>query len=200
MIEAPILDGFTYSASMLYLSTTYRASALAQMEVLRRAKGYRARWYLVPDDLHDPIPAYDQIEQQINVPPGSYLWGIAFSIPTELNDSLVTTVCHIQVTDACTETALFSDYVNHFNVQSLNPAVGAMNRRNPMLLAQPALIGQPGLVDVEIYNGSTDGGVASIGQAPAGVALNCQLALLFAEPCVPPEEMQRLMTKMGIMG
>jgi len=44
----PILDGFVLSASMLYLSTNFRASALAQMEVLRRARGYRARHYSYP--------------------------------------------------------------------------------------------------------------------------------------------------------
>lgn len=195
MIEAPILDGFVLSASQLYLSTTYRSSALAQMEVLRRAKGYRTRQYLVPDDLENPIPAYLQVEHQINVPPGSYLWGIAFSIPTRLNDELVTTVCHIQITDACTETAIFSDYVMEQNVQSNAPGNGAQNRRNPMILAQPALIGQPGLVDVEIFNGSTDGSTP-----PVGVTLNCQIALLFAEPCVPPEEMQRLLERTGIVG
>jgi hypothetical protein len=80
------------------------------------------------------------------------------------------------------------------NVVSLIPGNGAQNRRNPMILSQPAIIGQPGLVDVEIFNGSTDGSTP-----PVGVALNCQLALLFAEPCVPPEEMQRLMEKAGII-
>lgn len=193
-MDAPILDGFVLSASMLYLSTTYRASALAQMEVLRRSRGYRTRWYLVPDDLNVPVPAYDQLEQQINVPPGSYLWGLAFSIPTVLNTSLVTTTVHIQITDACTETALFSDYAYYYQVQSAAPANGSMNRRNPMILAQPAPIGQPGLVDVEIYNGSVDGSTP-----PVGVAVNCQLALLFAEPCVPPEQMQRLLEEAGLV-
>jgi hypothetical protein len=194
MLEAPLLDGFILSASQLYLPIIYRASALAQMEVLRRSRGYRTRWYLVPDDLEDPIPAYGQVELQINVPPGSYLWGLAFTIPTRLNDSLSTTVCHVQITDACTETAIFSDYVMEQNVVSLVPGNGGQNRRNPMILAQPALIGQPGLVDVEIFNGSTDGSTP-----PVGVTLNCQLALLFAEPCVPPEEMQRLMRIAGII-
>jgi hypothetical protein len=194
MLEAPLLDGFILSASQLYLPIIYRASALAQMEVLRRSRGYRTRWYLVPDDLQDPIPAYSQVELQINVPPGSYLWGLAFTIPERLNDSLVNTVCHVQITDACTETAIFSDYVMEQNVVSLIPGNGGQNRRNPMILAQPALIGQPGLVDVEIFNGSTSGATP-----PVGVSLNCQLALLFAEPCVPPEEMQRLMRIAGII-
>jgi hypothetical protein len=194
MLEAPLLDGFVLSASQLYLPIIYRASALAQMEVLRRSRGYRTRWYLVPDDLQDPIPAYSQVELQINVPPGSYLWGLAFTIPERLNDSLVNTVCHVQITDACTETAIFSDYVMEQNVVSLIPGNGGQNRRNPMILAQPALIGQPGLVDVEIFNGSTSGATP-----PVGVSLNCQLALLFAEPCVPPEEMQRLMRIAGII-
>lgn len=188
-IERNLNDGFLYSASLLYLPTTYRASVYAGMEVLRRASGYRTRWYPVPDDFHDPVPAYGQVEQQINILPGSYLWGLTFSAPEELNQDLETTVCHVQITDACTETPLFSDYVKSSNLNC------ASNRRNPMLLAHPALIGQPGLIDVEIYNGSTDGAIP-----PAGVDLTCQLVLLFAEPSVPPEEMQRLMRRMGVTG
>lgn len=183
-VERNLNDGFLYSASLLYLPTTFRASVYAGMEVLRRANGYRARWYLIPDDLHEPVPAYGQLEQQINVLPGSYFWGIQFSIPEVLNDELETTVCHVQITDACTETPIFSDYVKSSNVTSGN------NRRNPMLLAHPALIGEPGLIDVEIYNGSTDGATP-----PAGVDIVCQLTLLMAEPSVPPEQIQRLLAK-----
>lgn len=195
----PILDGFVHSASMLYLSTTYRASALAQMEVLRRAKGYRCRHYLVPDadDNENPIGPFSQIERQINTLPGSYLWGICFSAPSSLNDSLevgsINGDVHVQITDACTETPIFSDYVYSYQIACASPANGSQNRRNPFILAQPALIGEPGLIDVEIYNRLVDTATPPVGQS-----LTCQVVLMVAEPCVPPEQMRQLLMQSGL--
>lgn len=195
----PILDGFTLSASMLLLSTTYRGSALAQMEVLRRSRGYRCRQYNIPDadDSENPIGPFSQIERQVQTLPGSYLWGIGFSAPASLNDALVQAtingLIHIQITDACTETPIFSDYIYSYQVTSAAPANGSQNRRNPMLLAQPALIGEPGLIDVEIYNRLVDTSTPPVGQS-----LSCQVVLFVAEPCVPPEQMRKLLEQSGL--
>lgn len=195
----PILDGFVLSASMLYLSTNYRVSALAQMEVLRRARGYRCRHYLVPDadDPENPIGPFSQIERQIQTLPGSYLYGLCFSAPASLNDDLeVSSIngdIHIQITDACTETAIFSDYIYSYQIASAAPANGTQNRRNPFIFAQPLLVGEPGLIDVEIYNRLVDTSTPPVGQS-----LSCQVALLVAEPCVPPEQMRRLLEQSGL--
>ena len=76
LTDRQLVDGFLYSASMLYLPTTYRASALANMEVLRRARGYRTRWYLSPEDLEEPVPAYSQLEYQIRCKRGAMCGGL----------------------------------------------------------------------------------------------------------------------------
>lgn len=184
MSERPIVDGFTYSASMLYLPTTYRVLALAQMEVLRRANSYRARQWCCPSSLQDPIAAYDQNEYQIQVTAGSYLWGLTFTAPSTLNEELenAASYAHIQITDACTETPLFSDYVRG---EILQPST-ANTARNPLVLAQPLLIGEPGLLNVEIYN-------------RADQELNCQLVLFFAEPKVTPQNITDELVRMGVM-
>ena len=187
MYDPPVVDGFVYSLSLLYLSTSYRPSALASMEILRRAKGYRCREYLVPDNLLNPIPAFGQVEQQINTIPGSYLWGLTFSAPFNLagtGDDAV--YIYYRITDACTETPLFSDYaLNQMEaVQSSN--ANGWNRRNPAIMSTPRLIGEPGLLNVEVYN-------------KASVAITCQLALLMAEPCVPPEAMRQLLRQEGLL-
>jgi len=181
---------------MLYLSTNYRASALAQMEVLRRARGYRCRHYLVPDadDNENPIGQYTNIERQVQTLPGAYLWGLCFSAPELLNpNEVVNGAIHVQITDACTETAIFSDYIYAYQIASAAPANGTQNRRNPFIFAQPALIGEPGLIDVEIYNRMVDGSTPPVGQP-----LYCQIALLVAEPSVPPEQMRQLLMASGL--
>ena len=183
-VEKPVNDGFLYSLSMLYQPVVYRASALAQMEVLRRAVGYRVREYVVPNSGNNPIPAYSQYEQQVNTLPGAYLWGLTFSAPfaDTANDP---ENIYIQITDACTESPLFSDYTlaSMFNAVAPSDANG-WNRRNPPLLAQPLLIGPPALLDVEMYNRGS-------------AAITCQLVLLMAEPCLPPTEVLRLVEESG---
>lgn len=175
-----LVDGFLLSASMCYLPNVYRASALAQMEVLRWAKGYRTRWYLIPEDLEDPIPARSQVEHQVRVEIGSYLWGVSFSAPFAEVDN-VSLSMFLQVTDACTETPLLSDYARGIMFEPVSPRAA---RRNPVLIT-PRLIGEPGTLDVEIYNGNA-------------VDVNCQIALLVAEPCVAPGDMVDELVRAGV--
>lgn len=177
--ERPLVDGFLYTASMLYLPTTYRASALANMEVLRRARGYRTRWYIVPEDLEEPIPAFSQMEHQISLQVGSYVWGITFSAPFEETEFASSSI-FIQVTDACTETPFFSDYTRGVQFE---PVTGAAHRHPTLIM--PRLVGQPGTLDVELYNS-------------AAVDIRCQIAILVAEPCVPPAEMIQALQDAGV--
>ena len=182
MLERQLVDGFLCSASMLYLPTTYRASALANMEVLRKARGYRTRWYISPEDLENPVAAFSQLEYQVRCQPGSYVWGVTFSAPfhdsgEETADGSFITV---QVTDDCTETPFFSDYTK--GVQ-LEPVTGS-GRRHPVLI-MPRIVGLPGTLTIELYNA-------------APVDIRCQLALLVAEPCVPPHEMTEALINAGV--
>ena len=182
LMGKPVVDGFVLSASLLYLPTTYRASALAQMEVLRKAKGYRTRWYVIPEDLEEPVAAYSQMEHQVRVQPGSYVWGVTFSAPfgeTGLYAATPGSFITVKITDDCTETSFFSDYAKGSN---LEPVTGTA-KRNPMLIT-PRLIGEPGTLSVELYNS-------------ANVAIRCQLVILVAEPCVPPESMAQALVDAG---
>jgi hypothetical protein len=156
------------------------------METLRKANGYRTRWYCSPDDFSQPVPAYSQNEYQVSVQPGSYVWGVALSAPDDLQEELTAAASylHVQVTDACTETPLFSDYVPG---QLLDPLTFSTNRNGqhyPMLTT-PMIVGQPGLLDVEIYNS-------------AAQPVYCQFVLFVAEPVVPPEEIKRMFERAGI--
>lgn len=182
MREPPIVDGFVYSNSLVYLPTTYRASVYAQMEVLRRARGYRSRDFLVPEDVIQPVKAFSQVEYQVQAQPGSYLWGLTFSAPAELNDlENPEQFIHIQITDNCTETPLFSDYARGAN---LTPVTGP-GLRHPHLVT-PRLLGEPGTLNVEVYN-------------RASVDIKCQLVLLMAEPCVAPESMHEALKEAGLI-
>ncbi len=149
-----IFDGFTMSLSLPLLSTSYRVHAQAQMEVLRRARGYRWAAWSAPS-MAEPtvgsvtpaktVPAYSQIEEQWSIPAGSYLWGWSFAVLSGAAGNF-----YINLTDACTETALFSDYVNG---AIFTP--GAAPVRGPSMLASPRLISDPGKVNVEVYNNSS---------------------------------------------
>lgn len=151
-------DAFILSMSQLLLPTSYRAHVLAEMEVLRLARGYQVKMYEAPPVSGQIIPAFSQLEHQLSVDPGSYLWGWTFSVLSGSSGPF-----HILVTDACTETALSADY---FVSQMLDCTAA---NRWPALIAHPRLISDPGQVNVEIYNGSN-------------AAVICQLVLFTACP------------------
>lgn len=163
------IDGFLYSTTLRLLPTQFRANTLAQMEVLRRARGYKCRMFVAPDTLVNPIPAFSQIETQIRMAPGTYVWGISCYVSTASK-------VKIQITDKCTEIPLFSDYVKAaLFVQ--NTTGRASTLRAPTLLQQPRLIDAPGQVNVEIYNDNTE-------------AVTAQLVLYCAEPVVPDPDIK----------
>ena len=168
------VDGFMYNSCLLYLPNRFMPAALTQLETLRRAQNFRARWFCIPDAQAEPIAAYDTFQYQVNIAPGSYLWGMMFNNLTapNINSDLL-----ISVVDACTGIPLFNDFVN---ATIASPgAAGApptlTSRNLPVLLTQPRLVLEPGLVDVEIAN-QTNG------------SRTCQLVLMFAEPCRVFEE------------
>jgi hypothetical protein len=163
-----ICDGFTHSSSLLYLSSRYRAHALAQLEVLRRARSYRHLVRCVPDNLLEPIPAFSQIEQQVHVEPGTYLIGLLLS--AGVGNGIYSgseNMVHFNIVDSCTKTPLASEYT--FG-NTLTPAF-----RNPHLLSAPRLIDEPGLLNCECY-------------VRAPTPLFVQLCLFFATPSLLPWE------------
>jgi hypothetical protein len=181
----PIVDGFSYSLSRIPAAESYYQNCVANLDMLRRANGYRARWYNVPDDIDSPIPAFGQLEYQVRSQPGAYLWAIMFALTAAgggEKDSAKATDLFVQITDACTETPILSDYARA-SVYAENLA-GTGTNRPPCLLSQPYLLGDPALVNVEIYN-------------KASTTRLCQLVLLFAEPELPPNELADELQRAG---
>jgi hypothetical protein len=178
----PIVDGFSYSLSRLMTPMSYYQNVVAQMENLRRANGYHLRMYNVPDDLDEPIPAYGTLEYQVRTQPGAYLYALMFHV-TEVEEEggSPTDIC-IQITDACTESHLFSDFTLGSAFAETTAGIGLS--RPPVLMPQPVLIGPPGLVNVELSN-------------RASSSRKCQLVLFFAEPSLPALETAELLRRAG---
>jgi hypothetical protein len=164
------VDGFSYNANWFNLANRYFANALAQLDVLRRAANYRARWWVVPDSQDNPVAPFATEFYQCEVADGSYLWGYMFSVQSEImpDDSVIagsaTDVC-VEVVDSCTGIPLFMDYACGGGLSTNGNA-----KLYPVLLTQPRIILDPGLVNVQISNRTAN-------------QVNCQLLLLFAEPC-----------------
>jgi hypothetical protein len=168
-----IVDGFSYNTELKFLPNRYYPHALAQLDVLRRAANYRARWFVVPDDIDQPIQPYDTLYYQIAVAGRSYLWGYQFSslsaTTTEDGEQVpvatTATDILIQAVDSCTGIPLFQDFANGGGVHA-----NFNSRMVPILLTQPRLILEPGLVNVQISNRTAN-------------TITCQLLMHFAEPC-----------------
>ena len=165
-----VVDGFSYNTMLLYQQCRFFPNALAQLDVLRRAANYRTRWWVIPDDIDQPIQPYDTLYFQCVVSGGSYLWGYSFcsiSATGPAGGPVATTATDIliQAVDSCSGIPLFQDFANGGGAHSNFSA-----RMMPILLTQPRLILDPGLVNVEISNRTAN-------------TIPCQLLLHFAESC-----------------
>lgn len=160
-----VVDGFSYNTMLQMLPYRYFPQALGQMDILRRAANYRPRWFVFPDDISQPIVGFDTAYFQIEVAHGSYLWGLNWAVLNgEVTDLLV------KIVDSCTGVPLSNDVVNGGGLH-----LNGTTRCSPVLLTQPRLILNPGLVDIEITN-------------RVAASRTCQLLLHFAEPCMVLEE------------
>jgi len=140
-----INDAFTQTTTLRLLPTQYRAHQLAQMETLRLAGAYKARYYNAPDPLVEPIAPFSQVETQIRAVPGTCVWGISCFSSAGSNN-----LVKVQVTDSVTEIPLFSDYIQ---MALMNQQSGI---RFPLLIAQPRVLVEPGQINVEVYNDTAD--------------------------------------------
>jgi hypothetical protein len=182
--SSPIIDGFTYNSRVATTSSFYH-SAVAQLEPLRRANGFRPRIFGVPTPEDRPIPAFETVEYQVKCQPGSYLWALQFWCSAASSPNLTNT---FRIVDACTElplgdrpqlgTAVANGY--------FGSAPGSQNvlgqNYGVTLLAEPYLINEPGTLNVEVTNGSSS-------------TSNCQLLLLIAEPCIDERELEALIKR-----
>jgi hypothetical protein len=173
-----IVDGFQYNLFLRNFPERYYPLALTQLEPFRRARGYRPRWYTVPDaDNLGSIPAYGTIEEQLRIAPGSWLWGLSIALLAPAGIVDPTLVLMIQITDGSTGLKLFSDFLSAGFIWTqgggLPPAV---IDNVPYILSQPRPVVEPGFVNVEIAE-------------LTGVTLGrAQLVLYCMEPTVLIEE------------
>lgn len=171
-----IIDAFTLNPSIRCRPGYYMASALGSLDVLRRSNTYRPKWYIVPDEEHLTIPAYQTLEYQLRVTPRSYVWAMILNqfnieapgVPiVQINADNV----WCQITDSCNGIPFFSDFVRGRGFQTLQATLtDQRNAMLPYLFSQPRLILEPGLIAVELANTSA-------------VAIQPQLILFSAEPC-----------------
>ena len=166
-----IIDAFTLNPAIRFRPGYYMASALGSMDVLRRANTYRPKWYVIPDDEHATIPAYQTLEYQLRVTPRSYVWGMILNQYDATFVPQAATDVWCRITDTCNGIPLFSDFVSGHGFQA-NQATPTDQRNAmlPYLLTQPRLILEPGLLAVELAN-------------TAATAIRPQLILFTAEPC-----------------
>ncbi len=168
-----IIDAFTLNPSIRCRPGYYMSSALGSMDVLRRSNTYRPKWYVVPDEEHATIPAYQTFEYQIRVTPRSYVWGMilnqfAVAAPFVIGNAVDVWV---QITDCCNGIPFFSDFVHGPAFQTLQATVtDQRNAMLPYLFSQPRLILEPGLLSVDLANTSA-------------AAIRPQMLLFTAEPC-----------------
>jgi len=170
MLNLPV-DGFTLNPNTRYYPNLFYPGALSQMDLLRRANLYRPRWFVIPDDFNQPLPAYGTLEYQIKCGPASYVWGYRF-IKTALPYYLETepTEIFMQMTDSCTGVPFFSEFVGGAHAAFLQTVPTPVLVQIPYLLTQPRLILEPGLINVELSSTSSSD-------------TYCQLLVLIAEPC-----------------
>lgn len=168
MLNTP-QDGFSLDPTIRYLPNRYTPGALGQMDVLRRANGYRPRWFLVPDDFNQPLAAYNTLEYQLQVAGGSYLWGLQFTQTNAAFIEVAPTSVVMQITEACNGIALFDDFVSGSTFTKFQAVALPRGMEAVRPLTQPRLFLEPGTVNVELCN-------------LGSITVQCQLLLLFAEP------------------
>ena len=182
--EYGCVDGFTFNSRPMN-AISYFQNVLTQLEPLRRANGYRLRMWGVPPPNYLPILAFESVEYQVQCQPGSYLWGFNFWASAANG---LTPINAIRIVDACTQLPMTSNpalavaYAGTLVGNSQQQYSLGQNRCQ-VLLPQPYLVADPGLVNVEITNG-------------AASTSTCQLLMMFAEPCVSQNEMAGLVKKL----
>jgi len=145
----PIIDGFLLDAT-LRTDLKFRSLAIEQYEALRRSGSYRSRYWCVPPDSSSglQIPAWGSYELQIQMVPGSAIWGFIW---TPLSGDL-TGPFSIQARDACTDEYLFSEVIR---TDQYNFTNGDVPPPYQQALSRLWVIGGMGLVSVQICSQQT---------------------------------------------
>jgi hypothetical protein len=154
-----------------YWAERYIPLALAQMETLRRANGYRTRQYDCPQDLEAIINPYDTWEGQIRMAVESWWWGTSF-VAFDPNTGASIDPAHnflIRIRENCNGIGAMSDFC-FAEMYSIYQTLSV-----PVLNSSPRPLVE-GLLNVEIHNHSD-------------TARKCQLVFWVAEKCKIPDTM-----------
>jgi len=168
-----IIDCFTLNPTIRYRPGSYMASAIGSLDILRRANTYRPKWYIIPDEEHATIAAYQTLEYQLRVTPRSYVWALIvnqFGLVAPFAQANSDDVW-VQITDTCNGIPFFGDFARGRGFQTRQGTLtDQRNQMLPHLFTQPRLILEPGLLAVELAN-------------TAAIAIRPQVIIFTAEPC-----------------
>ena len=144
--EYPIIDGFLDKASYR-CSMTFLSLAVREFEALRRAGAYRQKHWCTPKDSTTIIPARDSYEYQVEMKPGSAIWGYTFTGVSEVNeDTGQVYATSFQVRDSCDDVSTRSEFATQQGSSGSNLVV--VNLQQPF--SKLLIVGPPGLLTVEI--------------------------------------------------
>lgn len=173
------VDGFTLDPLVRPLPQTYPALSLSAIDLLRQASNYRPRWYVVPVRAGDPpvvLAARQTYECQLQIVAGSWWWGWQADVPLlgALNRPF-----GFNVTEESTGRRFASDLARVNAAGAFGLPFTGWGLKHPInFLAEPWLVLEPGLLNVELYS------VLTIDITP-------QFILMFAEPsCAGVREVQ----------
>ena len=167
-------DGFDLSLQLPNCNP-WMSFALHQMEALRKATKYEFFAFVAPEQFGVAIPAWDTFTTQLRIPAGSWIWAYTFQSgfdPTD-NVGIGDFPGVVRLTEHGTGHLLMANFVN----QSIGSAAGGpfaplgAIHSTQVLLPDPRVVIEPGIVNVEIAN-------------PSGLPIWAQLTLW----CAVPEE------------
>ena len=139
------VDGFSLDQGFRNMPFEYPALVLGQLEVLRKARNIRPKWYQFPTldgtTAFPTIHARGAFERQVRVTGGSWFWGYtmfgAFSW---------------QVTEQATGRRFSFDYGLTQNSVGANFGMVAPVKSRLAMIGEPWLILHPGMLNVELYD------------------------------------------------
>lgn len=167
--KAPVIDdyfipdGFVYTAAIRpALPYDTRGLALKRMRALRLSS-YRP---YVHCTRNFTIAPYSNVQTQIRMLAGTYLWGYWFNvIPANPGTPAVSPHnMYVKVTDSATGSGPFGDWMSDQDLNSFIPSqvAGIGYIAYPQLLLEPYVVTDPGMFQVEFSNNGKAGETAIV--------------------------------------
>ena len=179
MTQQPIVDGFTLNLQWPNASR-WAAFTLHQLEALRRSTLYRFHVFTAPEDTTAQIAQYDTQQNQIRVPPGSWLWAVSFAgILPGANAG-----CCVRISEQGTGQLLYSNFYAPVAVGGIFP------HGMQILLTEPRVLVAPGILNVEIAFTPASGGGGTFAQVALWCAIPKESKVYQFTECPQPESIR----------